>query len=104
MVLRSFRLLALLFMATGAARLSAADLESPVRLNSGESPLDIEEIGHAAPCVTDWDGDGVQDLLVGQFSQGKLRIYRNVGSNEDPRYDGFEYFQAGEDDARVPTG
>ena len=45
MVVRSFRFLALLFVAAGAASLSAAGLESPVRLNSGEGPLDIEEIG-----------------------------------------------------------
>ena len=104
MAVRSFRFLALLFMAKGAASLCAAGLESPVRLNSGEGPLDIEEVGHAAPYVTDWDGNGVLDLLVGQFSDGKLRIYRNVGSNDDPRYDGFEYFQVGDDVARVPTG
>ena len=103
MAVRSFRFLALLFMATSAATAGAVELASPVRLNAGDGPIDVD-IGHAAPYVVDWDGDGVRDLLVGQFGEGKLRIYRNVGTNEDPRYDTFEWFQAGGDVARVPTG
>lgn len=37
----------------------------------------------AWPCVVDWDGDGVQDLLVGG-GYGWPRIARNLGSNTRP--------------------
>src|SRR5262245_7158513 len=66
-------------------------------------PLDVERSGHAAPFVADFDGDGVRDLLVGQYHQGKLRIYRNHGSNAQPRFENFEWFRAGGQVAKVPT-
>lgn len=81
----------------------AAELNEPVKINSGDAPIDVD-VGHAAPYLFDFNGDGKRDLLVGQFGSGKLRIYYNVGTNEKLKYDGFEYFQAGGEDARVPTG
>ena len=58
----------------------------------------------AAPFAYDHDGDGDLDLLVGQFNQGKLRIYRNTGTNEKPAYEGFKFFEAGGAEATVPAG
>jgi hypothetical protein len=78
------------------------ELGRPVRLECGGRPIDVDT-GHAAPFVCDFDGDGLRDLLVGQFDKGKLRIHRNVGTSSDPRYDGFAYFQAGGEDATVPA-
>jgi hypothetical protein len=77
-------------------------LAAPVLLLDGKEPIDVD-VGHATPYVVDWDGDGKKDLLVGQFGEGKLRIYLNKGTNTEPRFDGFTYLQAGGKDARVPT-
>ena len=65
--------------------------------------IDVE-IGHAAPLVADWDGDGVRDLLVGQFQGGHLRIYRKVGTDTEPRFAGFEKLRTGKELASVPSG
>ena len=92
---------AVLFAAV--VRGGATDLESPVRIDSGGKPIDVE-IGHAAPWIHDFDGDGRRDLLVGQFGSGKLRIYRNTRTNEKPAYDGFKFFEAGGAEATVPAG
>ena len=92
-----------LFAAASACGGGASDLEPPVRIDSGGKPIDVE-IGHAAPWIHDFDGDGRRDLLVGQFGQGKLRIYRNTGTNEKPAYDGFKFFEAGGAEATVPAG
>ncbi len=54
--------------------------------------------------MTDFDGDGIPDLLVGQFGEGKLRIYRNVGTANVPRFEGFTWFKTGEQEAQVPSG
>jgi hypothetical protein len=81
----------------------ASDLLPPFRVEAGGKPIDVN-IGHAAPWVTDFDGDGTFDLLVGQFGEGKLRIYRNGGSNTDPKFDSFKWFQAGGSDGKVPSG
>ena len=93
----------LLFAAVAWAWGGASELEPPIRIDSGGKPIDVE-IGHAAPWIHDFDGDGRRDLLVGQFGQGKLRIYRNTGTNEKPAYDGFKFFEAGGAEATVPAG
>ena len=46
---------------------------------------------------------GRRDLLVGQFGGGKLRFYRNQGSDEQPRFEGFSYVRAGGTEAAVPV-
>jgi hypothetical protein len=42
----------------------------------------VEAPGFAAPCWADADGDGKKDLVVGQFTKGKLKVYRNLGSGK----------------------
>ena len=85
----------------GVAENRAADLAAPVAIMAGDSPIEVE--GYAAPFVGDFDGDGKQDLLVGQYGLGRLRIYRNLGSNVQPVFKGFEWFEAGGRIAGVPV-
>jgi hypothetical protein len=99
-----FQFLAVLALAASPGTPQAtAELADGVKLQVGGQPIDVE-IGHAAPCYTDFDGDGTKDLLVGQFGGGKLRIYKNSGTNTQPRFEGFTFFQAGGADATVPFG
>ena len=79
------------------------DLEPPVRLEAAGKPIDTD-IGHAAPFVCDFDGDGIKDLLVGQFGQGILWIYRNEGTNSQPKLAIGVKFKDGKEDGRVPSG
>jgi hypothetical protein len=85
-----------------AAKLSP-ELAEPVRLEAAGKPIDTD-VGHAAPYVYDWDGDGVNDLLVGQFGDGILWIYKNIGTNAAPKYAAGVKFKDGAKDGRVPTG
>lgn len=75
------------------------ELAAPVRLEAGGKVIDTE-VGHAAPFVYDFDGDGVQDLLVGQFGDGLLTIYRNEGTNAEPKLAAGVRFTGG----TVPSG
>jgi hypothetical protein len=77
---------------TIAAAAVASDLEAPVPLYAGSQPIDVEHQGHAAPFVGDYDGDGRKDLLVGEFYKGRLRIYRNDGTNRQPRLEKYSIF------------
>ena len=87
----------------GTSAAAPPDLAAPIRVSAGGQPIDVE-VGHAAPWVADFDGDGVRDLLVGQFGNGKLRLYRNRGTEKAPEFSTFAWFQAGGADARVPSG
>ena len=60
----------------------AAEFRPPVRLEAGGAPVRVESPGYAAPCWADIDGDGRKDLLVGQFNEGKIRVYRNLGDGK----------------------
>jgi hypothetical protein len=71
-----------------------------VRLTAGGEPIEVG--GFPAPFVGDFDADGKHDLLVGQFHLGRMRIYRNVGSNARPEFETFEWFTAGGRIAGVP--
>lgn len=93
----------LLSAVLGLGAPAADELRPPVRIEAAGKPIDTE-IGHAAPFVGDFDGDGVRDLLVGQFGSGILWIYRNEGTNDQPRLAPGVKFQDGREEGRVPTG
>jgi len=74
----------------------------PVRLTAADGVIDSgPSWGHCGPWVADVDGDGVRDLIVGDFS-GLFRFYRNEGTNRKPRYAKAVNLQAGGVDAKVP--
>ena len=82
----------------------ADDLSPPVQIMAGDKPIDTD-VGHAAPFVVDFNGDGKRDLLVGQFGDGSMRIYTNVGTNEQPKFDAkHDWFMAGGERGKVPFG
>jgi hypothetical protein len=83
---------------------NAGDLAAPVQVRAGGKPIDVNFVGHSAPFYGDVDGDGLKDLLVGQFDEGRLRFYRNLGSNANPRFEGFRWFEAGGTIGTVPAG
>jgi hypothetical protein len=81
----------------------ASELQTPFRVEAGGKPIDME-LGSCAPYIMDFDGDGKFDLLLGQRGECKLRIFRNQGSNKDPKFSVSAYFKAGGVDASLPGG
>jgi hypothetical protein len=74
----------------------------PIPLAAADGLIDSGPSGgHSGPWVVDVDGDGVKDLVVGDFS-GLFRFYRNEGTNRKPRYARPVNLQAGGVDAKVP--
>ena len=78
-------------------------LADPVQVYDGSEQINVTQ-GYAAPFVCDFNGDGMKDLLVGQFGGGKLRFYPNRGTNAQPAFDGFTYVQINGADISVPSG
>jgi hypothetical protein len=82
---------------------TSKELEPPVRLQAAGKVIDTD-VGHAAPFVGDFFGRGVNDLLVGQFGDGILWVYRNEGTNAQPKLAAGVKFKEGKPNGRVPTG
>jgi len=93
-------LIAAFGLACGSAMCSAAEFERPVRLKATDGvAVRVESPGYAAPSWADIDGDGKKDLLVGQFSKGKIRVFKNLG---DGKLAPGVWLQAEGDIAEVP--
>lgn len=56
--------------------------DAPQKLTAGGKVVEVEQPGYAFPSLADLDGDGVPDLLVGQFNQGKIGVYKGTRSKE----------------------
>ena len=82
----------------------APDLSPPVRLEAAGRVIESGAVGHAAPFVGDFDGDGKPDLLVGQFEGGLLKVYRNEGTAAAPTLAAGQDFKAGAELGVVPAG
>jgi hypothetical protein len=95
--------LASLLLPAAGASAEPPELEQGVKIEANGEAIEVR-VGHLVPVVVDLDEDGKKDLLVGQFLQGKIRYYRNVGSDEKPVFTEFEYVKAGGSDISVPAG
>jgi hypothetical protein len=85
-----------------AARAEHEWFHPPTRLTAADGVIDSGPAwGHSGPWVEDVDGDRVKDLVVGDFS-GLFKLYRNEGTNRQPRYAKPVNLQAGGVDAKVP--
>ena len=73
-------LLSALLLGGATVCCSGADFEPPVRLKAGDAAIRVESPGYAAPCWTDIDGK--RELLVGQFNQGKIRVFKHLGAEK----------------------
>lgn len=94
--------LASLFLAGTALAQEQALFERPYRVKADDKVIDTGEAwGHCGPCIADVDGDGLPDLLVGDFS-GFFRFYKNVGTKDKPIYTDKGQLQAGGVAAQVP--
>lgn len=78
---------------------TAPSFAAPVRLKAGDTYVQVEEPGYAAPCWHDVDGDGRGDLVVGQFRDGKIKVHRGL---EGGQLAAGEWLRAGGEIAEVP--
>lgn len=81
------------------ASVQGPEFHAPVRLQADGELVRVEEPGYAAPCWTDVDGDGRKDLVVGQFKDGKMKVYRNLGEG---KLAAGQWLEADGDIAEVP--
>ncbi len=88
-----------LFVPLALATPQGPQFEAPVRMKAGDSFIACEAPGFACPAFHDVDGDGKKDLAVGQFNDGKIKIYKSTGKGA---FAAGEWLQAGGAVAEVP--
>jgi len=98
--------LLVLFLLTGGLLFLCAQIPTFANyfnISANGSPITVP-LGCASPYVYDWDGDGLKDLLFGQFTSGKVQFWRNSGTNAAPVFTTGSYVQAGGVDISVSSG
>ena len=83
--------------------MAMGQLQEGVLLEADGEAINIE-VGHLAPVAVDWNADGKKDLLIGQFSGGKIGLYLNEGTDEAPKLKFAEYLKAGGEEISLPSG
>ncbi len=78
------------------------DWQPEYQLTAGGVIIDVGY--YAAPCVADWDGDGLKDLVLGQFTSGNIRFYKNEGTNDNPVFSTYTMIYADGSPISVPSG
>lgn len=89
----------------GSSALAASDYKfaEPRQISGGGKAIEVEAPGYAAPGLADVNGDGVPDLLVGQFRDGKIGFYKgSKGEDGKLSFGAHEWLQAGGEIAKIP--
>ena len=77
----------------------AIEFESPVRIMANGELVSVPSPGYACPCLADIDNDGKKDLLVGQYSEGKINVFSGLGGD---KFAAGAWLQADGSDAEIP--
>lgn len=84
-------------------RIESNALLPPVRLEAGGEIIDVGDcIGYAGPRLEDLDGDGLQDLLVGDF-KGHIHVHRNTGTKSAPVFAAGQLMEANGEVVKLPN-
>jgi hypothetical protein len=98
------KLSALLALLALVAFAQTPEFDAPVAIEANGSPINVGLGGNASPFVVDWNGDGKQDLLLGQYNGGKVRFYENIGENFTPVFGDSTFLQADGSDITLTYG
>ncbi|MFS4455672.1 FG-GAP repeat domain-containing protein [Maribacter sp. 2304DJ31-5] len=75
----------------------AVQLSQPQWITGSEQDVRVEKHGLIYPAMFDWDKDGKEDLLLGEFETSdtlsNIKVYLNKGTKALPKYTG-KYFYA----------
>lgn len=79
------------------------ELAAPEHVLASGEPIDVKRTGHSAPFFGDIDGDGLKDLIVGEYFEGRVRVFKNQGTPGNPQFSNFEWISTESGNAKVPS-
>lgn len=79
----------------------APQFEAPKMVHADGKPVTVESPGYAFPSLADINGDGVNDLVVGQFRSGKIAVYKGAKTENGVTFGAREWLQADGKDAAI---
>jgi hypothetical protein len=88
----------LLISLTSGLAGTTIQLQPAVTLQAGAAPLYLGV--QAIPCVADWNGDGLLDLILGYRPADKVAVFLNVGASDQPAFGSSTNLQAAGADIR----
>lgn len=97
---------------SGSAISSELEARAGFELGAEESVqwggADIVVDGYSVPSFVNWNNDALPDLIVGEGGDGfpgRIRVYPNVGTLDEPEFDTYSFAQSGGGDLVVtPAG
>ncbi|MCD4708479.1 MAG: hypothetical protein K8S62_12175 [Candidatus Sabulitectum sp.] len=92
----------LLVLAAGLCMAQAPAYQSFLYMECAGNPIDVGNYG--APCIADWNGDGEKDMILGIFSNGNIRFYGNVNTNDSPVFNSYTTMKADGITITLPYG
>ena len=85
------------------AQLGNVELNAPVQVLASGEPIDVKRSGHSAPFFGDIDGDGLKDLIVGEYFEGRVRVFKNRGTAQQPAFTSYKWIKTETGNAKVPS-
>ncbi|QDU67082.1 hypothetical protein [Engelhardtia mirabilis] len=79
--------------------LERINFSAPRRLVAAGQPVRTPPPGYATPTLFDLTGDGLRDLVVGHFKDGRIKVYPALAEG---RFAEGEWLMAGGEIAQVP--
>lgn len=76
----------ILFVIAGLCMGGIPEYNAGVRIQDSHISADLDVGSSSDVFVTDWNGDGKKDMLVGVFAWGRICFYKNIGSNSNPKF------------------
>ena len=81
---------------------TAPVFSDPIQVMADGVAIAVESPGFACPTFVDVDGDGLCDMVVGQFRDGKMHFFKNVGTAKAPKFAKGEWIKSADKTAVVP--
>ena len=68
----------------------------------GLNPLEVD--GYPVIAIADWNNDNKKDLVIGQYTNGYIWLFLNVGTDAAPVFNGGSLIESNGAPITVPSG